>query len=333
MDIKFFKAGYGDSILITNDSYNILIDGGNDSSFLLKDIDKIREKGKAIDLLIITHHDDDHIRGIEDLLKHIDAYSNRDQFIKKILFNSPRLIKGILKDTDDSYLNYRQAYEMESLIKRLNLSVECCTDKTTLIKFEDLSLQILSPTQEYLEKYSNAKGAYLSSDSRCDWAESLFDLEKYLDDNSLDTDAANKTSIVVNINCNSENILLTGDITPKRFNEIIDKMYVDNGNNPVHFALIKLPHHGSYRNLSREILGKIDCARFFISTNGKNNFLPNKRALLKVLKYARREKGQEFEFIFNYEEVLDYIKITSEEKKHYNFKLTSTKKDYYGFNY
>lgn len=333
MDIKFFKAGQGDAILISSNSHNILIDGGNDSSFLLKEIDAIKERNEVLDLVIITHHDDDHIKGIEDLLKHIGTFPNPEQFIKQIFFNSPRVIKGTLKDTDDSHLSYKQAYEVESLITHFQFQADSCNDMTSIKEFESLSIQALSPTQECIEKYSNAKGAYLSSDHRCDWSERLFDLEKSLDDASLDSDAANKTSIVLNVKFKDKSILLTGDITPKRFNEIIDKMYNNNGNQPVRFDLIKLPHHGSYRNLSKEILEKIDCTKFIVCTNGKNNFLPNKRALLKVLKHVHREKDQELEFVFNYEEVLDYLKITSQELKHYNFKLTSTKNDYYGISY
>ena len=63
MDIKFLKAGQGDSILISHNSHNILIDGGNDSYFLLKEIDAIKERKEVLDFVIITHHDDDHIKG------------------------------------------------------------------------------------------------------------------------------------------------------------------------------------------------------------------------------------------------------------------------------
>lgn len=44
MKIKFLKAGTGDSILIHHKIYNILIDGGNDSSYLLNEIEKIHKK-------------------------------------------------------------------------------------------------------------------------------------------------------------------------------------------------------------------------------------------------------------------------------------------------
>lgn len=325
MDITFLKAGNGDSILISHNSHNILIDGGNDSCFLLKEIDAIKEKREIIDLLIITHQDDDHIKGIEDLLKHIDTYHDRDQFIKKILFNSPRLIKGTLHtNNDDSHLSYRQAYNVENLIKRLRFEVECCTDKTAHIQFDKLNIKVLSPIQEDLDKYSDAKGAYLSNNDRCDWSKSLSHLDKYIDDDNLDDDPMNRTSIVLDISIEDRKVLLTGDITPDRFEKIINGMYISNGNKPVHFDLIKLPHHGSYRNLTKNVLEKIDCSTFVISTNGKKYSLPNKRALLKIFKYMPNTFNKEIEFIFNYESVLDLLKITPQEMKQYNFKLTSS---------
>lgn len=324
MKIKFLKAGEGDSILISYKKHNILVDGGNDSTFLLKEINLIRDKGEVIDLMVITHHDDDHIQGIEDLLNHIDSYSNRNEFIKQILFNSPRVIQDTLYDEKDpTFLSYYQAYKVENLIKRLNLPVKSCTNETSGMNFENLNIEILSPTKDDLDKYSSKKGAYLSSDDRCDWSKSLASLEKFLDDDNLDTDLANKTSIVLNISADGRKVLLTGDVTPSRLNCIIDTMYINNNNEPVYFDLIKLPHHGSYRNLTENILKKINCSTFVISTDGKNNFLPNKRALLKVVKHIYRSSDQPIELIFNYEAVLDLLKITEEEQKYYNFKIRS----------
>lgn len=334
MEIKFLKAGHGESILINCDSYNIIIDGGNDSSYLLKEVELIRERNEVIDLLIITHHDDDHIRGIEDLLKYIDTFPNRNEFIKKVLFNSTDSIKRTsIRENDDSFLSYKQASRVENLINKFHLTSETCTDKSPFIEYGNLKIEFLSPLQIDLDSYCNAKGAYLSKDNRCDWDESLFNLEKYLDDDSLDTDVINKTSIVLNLNYNNKNILLTGDVTPKRLEDIINRMYRDNDNKPILFDLIKLPHHGSYRSLSKGILEKLTCSKFVICTNSKTHSFPNKRAILKVLKYMHRDKDDTIEFAFNYETALDNLKITSKEMKHYNFELIATNKNYYGISY
>ncbi len=335
MKIKFLKAGHGESILINCESHNIIIDGGTDSSCLLEEVKLIREKGEVIDLLIITHHDDDHIRGIEDLLNFIDSFSNnRSEFIKRILFNSIESIKrSSIGDSDDSFLSYKQANRVETLINKLYLTSESCTNNTPFVTYGNLKIEFLSPIEADLDSYCNTKGAYLSKDNRCDWEESLFDLEKYLDDESLDTDVINKTSIVLHLSYNNNNILLTGDVTPKRLEEIINEKYKLNDNKPVFFDLIKLPHHGSYRSLSESILEKIACSKFVICTNAKKHFFPNKRAILKVLKHIHREKDATIEFAFNYEAALDNLQITPKELKYYNFKLISTNKDYYGIDF
>ena len=48
MKIKFLKAGTGDSIVIKHAQYNIIIDGGNDSSYLLTEISKIKDRNECI---------------------------------------------------------------------------------------------------------------------------------------------------------------------------------------------------------------------------------------------------------------------------------------------
>lgn len=68
--INFLQAGQGEAILIHLDSpvYNILIDGGNNQNEfrdkILPELKEIRKRGECIDLLMITHQDDDHILGI-----------------------------------------------------------------------------------------------------------------------------------------------------------------------------------------------------------------------------------------------------------------------------
>ncbi len=44
-----------------------------------------------------------------------------------------------------------------------------------------------------------------------------------------------------------------------------------------------MPHHGSYRNLNKFIVNNINCSQFIISTNSAKYYLPNKRAIIKIL--------------------------------------------------
>ena len=113
MKIKFLKAYEGDSILISYDNLvndtivkrNILIDGGIGNTYFDSDedepgdlkinIDLLREKDEKIDLLIVTHIDDDHIGGI---LKWFAKDPNAFEMIGKVWFNSGKLIGEYFKE-------------------------------------------------------------------------------------------------------------------------------------------------------------------------------------------------------------------------------------------
>jgi beta-lactamase superfamily II metal-dependent hydrolase len=329
MEIKFLKAGTGDSILIHHKTHNILIDGGNDSSYLLNEIEKIHQKNEFIDLLIVTHHDDDHIKGIIDLLERVvtGEYGNKNDFIKKVIFNSPRKILGTTIPKQNRLLSYKQAHELEELLNKINTDWELFTDKNESLKYEDLRIDFLSPTEEDLEKYCDNKAVYLSGDFKCDWKSTMHLLENHIHDKSQDKSIPNKSSLVVKIECEGKKVLLTGDVTPDRLELIVNKLAFENENNPTYFDYIKLPHHGSYRSLNKNIIEKISCYNYVISTNSNKHFLPNKRALLKILKFLKRDKEQ-IHFMFNYEEALDNLEITEKEKKDYNFMVTSNNQKY-----
>jgi beta-lactamase superfamily II metal-dependent hydrolase len=322
MNIKFLKAGKGDSILINHKSKNILIDGGNDSSFLFKEIDSIKDRNEFIDLLIITHHDDDHIAGIIDILNKIkDGVYSKD-FVKKVIFNSPRLIQKKIIPKDERLLSYSQAHIVEDLLIECEIEwMDIVTDTSNDIKFEDMTLTFLSPDKSSLEKYSENKGALLSSDSKCDWDKPMSKLKKWIDDESLDKSIANKSSVVVLAKCKNKRVLLPGDVTPDRFHTIIEELYEKNSKKLVTFDYIKLPHHGSYRNLTREILSKIDCTNYIISTNGQNHCLPDKRALLKIILFMENKDKETINFLFNYESTLKQLNITDKELLRYKISL------------
>ncbi|MCY1662364.1 MULTISPECIES: ComEC/Rec2 family competence protein [Chryseobacterium] len=331
MKIKFLKAGSGDCIVINHNSKNIVIDGGNESTYLISEYYKIKSRNERIDFLIITHHDDDHIKGILDLFKEIKN-RNDELLIDNIIFNSPRkILNKIEKTVESNLLSYKQAYDLEQYLIHHGITWETSLNTKDLEakineKFYDknLSFKIFSPSKDILEKYASNKGAYLTSDYRCDWDSSISILMKSLDDKSQDTSHSNVTSIVLSLTYDKDNYLFTGDVTPIRLNEIIDN--IRDQNEVAHFKLIKLPHHASYRSLNSEILQKINCTNFLISTNSKKHYLPNKRALLKII--SNRKTNESINFYFNYGEVIGNLKISKIDEKKYNLNLISNNKNY-----
>ena len=99
MNIKCLPARYGDSFLINicdgTKQYNILIDCGlkdTYNEFIKKELVSI----KKIDLLVLTHIDDDHINGAIELFQDADIIDNI--VIDNIWFNDLyKITEGKLK--------------------------------------------------------------------------------------------------------------------------------------------------------------------------------------------------------------------------------------------
>ena len=113
MKIKFLQAFNGDSIWISytkgEEHVNILIDGGTSTTYSYKDkkdgkikpgdlkviIEELKSKNQKLDLVILTHIDDDHIDGF------LKWFSNDElaiQSIKEVWFNSGKTIKTYLNN-------------------------------------------------------------------------------------------------------------------------------------------------------------------------------------------------------------------------------------------
>lgn len=330
MDVKFLKGGKGDCIIVSCNGEHMLIDGGDDSQVLLKELDSIYKKGESIKYVIITHHDSDHIKGIIDFFNELKAgrYGDPLSFVSKVYFNSARLIKSTNKNVETDKLSYKQALKVDNQINELNLNCGgLLIDTSDELIIGETLIKCLSPTIEILEKYQEkTPEQYLSNYTSGDWDKSLKDLSPFISDVSLDKSQANLTSIVLQIKHKKKSGLLTGDVTPKRFEEISDLLFRENGNKKFDFDFIKLPHHGSHRSITKDIVSKFNCNTYVISTNGKNHFLPNKKCLLKIMEY--RDIKSELNFVFNYSDLKEKLNFTLEEMQEYNFKLNDNILDY-----
>lgn len=72
MKIRIFQSDQGDCLLISNKESNILVDGGMASSYtehVAPILAKMREKGEVLDLVCVSHIDQDHISGILKMIE------------------------------------------------------------------------------------------------------------------------------------------------------------------------------------------------------------------------------------------------------------------------
>jgi hypothetical protein len=63
---------------------------------------------------------------------------------------------------------------------------------------------------------------------------------------------------------------------------------------------LKLSHHGSKKNVSKDLLDLLACSKFLISTNGQQFEHPDPEAVARVIKYGRTGKGPNPKLFFNY---------------------------------
>jgi len=74
LEVTFFDIGQGDAIFIENEKmHQVLIDGGPDNTILEKLASEMPSWDRTIDLIILTHPEHDHMRGLIEVLKRYEV--------------------------------------------------------------------------------------------------------------------------------------------------------------------------------------------------------------------------------------------------------------------
>jgi len=339
MEIHFLRADYGDCIWInfTDDAgsiRNIVIDGGPPETY---EVDK-NEKGKPeagalqkliidlkrdqqkIDLLIITHIDDDHIGGI---LKWFSNDTGAAAIINDVWFNSGKLIADTFKRNENKDLN--------AFIKRHNAKLSTSIDQgiefgqyifDNKIWNRDLILQgmikkkfgltfkILSPNKPKLDlllRHWKKKDPNLNTGvAYNDYGKTL---KEHLKNDTYTQDGSypNGSSIAFLIEYKERKFLFLGDSHPAVIVKGM-KLFNITPAKPVKVDLVKLSHHGSKGNTSKKLLQCIEATDFLISTDGKGNQHPNKQLLARLIGLKPNAN-----LLFNYPERMAQI-FSGEDK-------------------
>jgi competence protein ComEC len=96
-EIIFFDVGQGDAILIQQDNFQVLVDGGPDDGIIYELARKMPLYDKNIEIMVLTHPHEDHIRG---LLNVLEEYTVEKIFINRVEYEN-RAYKYML----DNYEN------------------------------------------------------------------------------------------------------------------------------------------------------------------------------------------------------------------------------------
>lgn len=316
MVIEILQAGTGDSIWVSHNKKNIVIDGGKSTAAIRARYDKMPQD-EIIDLLVVTHIDSDHIAGIIALVKHMKENGETHR-LKQVWFNFPK------NEETDEY-SVGEGNELTSFL--LEIDGLCWNNNTSellgsTIEVGEIRLHVLAPdhdvANEYKPKEPDELGVRLD-----DWHNDLRTLIDNVDDDDdddIDEGGPNSQSIIILAECEGKKLLLPGDSTPE---ELCDALLYYNKINggPLELDFMKLPHHGSTRNVTKNILDEVTCSNFIISTKkNEKYYFPNKETIAKLIRYRERA-DKAINVYFNYQESLDVLGITAEELTENNINL------------
>lgn len=285
---------------------HVVIDGGRKATWpaLKNALDAIAGRGEAVELLVLSHIDADHIDGLVELAEAPDL----PLIPKAVWYNGYEQLKTLESVAGVDPFGFKAAdkYSKALAAKRWPINeafggkpiyTEATPDK---FDFAGLSLTLVSPTLAKLERLRNdwrsaLRPPAVPSGPATGRLEQLgkrpmpdrLDVEALSRPSKNDSTAPNGSSIAMIAEYVGRRILLGADAHPDALLESLGRLAANGEQYQAN--LIKLPHHGSRANVTAELIQKIDTRRFAISTSGAVFGHPDPEAISRVLKFGTPE--------------------------------------------
>jgi beta-lactamase superfamily II metal-dependent hydrolase len=327
--VELLPAGHGDSILVSygrpDATHRFLIDGGPASSYrdVSARIAEFPPPQRRFELLVMTHIDADHIEGVLKLLndKAVGAAFG------DVWFNGYRhlpqdRLAGVLKAAHGEMLSaligarelpwnasFRAGPVAADLAGRLpcvelpgGLRLTLLTPgRGELIRLRDVwdreirrAGLVPGSTREALDKLKMSKrltpmDGYLGAHG--------LDVKKLASARSdLDDSATNASSIGFLAEYAGRSVLFTGDATPQVLASAVSRLLAERGATRLPLDALKVPHHGSQKNLTSALVRMLPARYYLFSTDGKHFQHPDAEAVARVVLGAPTGA----ELVFNY---------------------------------
>lgn len=283
--------------------------------------DRLRElESPHIDRLVLTHVDADHIEGMilavndQDLALEIDEvwYNGSPHLVDKLGAAQGEILGALITERK---LCWNQTFDGKAA-----KATDIGQSLTRVPLPGDLTITVLAPAQSDLQAlrdyWSQAlKEAGLTMGSTAEALELLRnrprlkpksgylgakipDVERLARARrGTDTAVPNRSSIVLLVEHKERRVLLAGDSTPAVLQAAIERLLDERGVEQLELTDFKLPHHGSAKNITREILALAPAERYLFSTDGGYFNHPDDEAVATVIRHGQRAA----ELIFNYD--------------------------------
>jgi hypothetical protein len=321
--IEMLAANHGDGLWLEygspGDTHHVLIDGGPPYA---KDViaARLERAGDQLELLVISHVDFDHVGGIVSLLARLPDGTRIDD----VWFNGFRH----LPDAPADVLGAVQGEMVSAAIQKRELPWNAAFDHAAVaVPAPDrlptrelpggLRLTLLAPPLTALAALApkwrqEVEDEHMTPGDFDDALAKLIERERLPDDVLgeevpdperldsrpfvQDTSLANWSSIALLAEYDGHSVLLAADSPPGALLPAVEALCRERGTQRLRVDAAKLAHHGSKGSTSAELLDRLDCPRYLISTNGKIYHHPAPEALARVIRHG----GEQPQLLFNY---------------------------------
>lgn len=313
LTLRVVQARYGDCLILENGSgkrrKNILIDGGPPQvyqSYLRKEIQRIAGEGGQIDLMVLSHIDNDHVIGLLDLMTEIKQQRQSGQKeiiqVREIWHNAfskilpeagseaelleeevlAQPVKNPSMDGSDPQpgegevpaavdfgvsegVKLQLADELLKIPRNTRFPQELATLETSRRpqRLASLRLWLLGPSGENLEDLRKKWMRWLDDKA----GRVSFDVSTPLvePDDSIN----NLSSIMLLAEAAGRSILLTGDGRSQDVIMGLESIGKLPKGGTCRVDVMKVPHHGSARNVVGELFERVLADSYVLSADGK----------------------------------------------------------------
>jgi hypothetical protein len=291
--------------------------------------DRNKPKRLFIDLGVVSHIDDDHVNGIEALTTGLvdntidppivferfwhnsfnDLIDDDDAELGTLqtVVNTASLGGSVQPNTSAVIASVKQGRQVRLNLEALGIdgnkpfgSLIVAGHKKSPFELGNLKISVVAPLFEQVKKLQKK------------WDTDLKKLKKAKEGKAkiaefLDESVPNLSSIVLLIQSGKKTMLLTGDGRGDHTLEGLEKTKVIKKGGKLHVNVLKLPHHGSVRNVDQKYFDRITADHYIASANGRdgNPDLPT----LKHISAARPDDAFTIHFTHRPEEFIDQTVI------------------------
>ena len=325
LELRVIQAEQGDCLILQSGTAanprHVLIDGGPDGIYaqhLQPELAQLGQAGGKLDLIVLSHVDNDHVIGLLDLFSDLEqqrvnglpelvriggvwhnsfsrtigAGTNIEPRLRTLLA-SAGAAAAVMSSTEAAVAGIGEGAALRRMALALALDLNdgfpndliCVDDAPAPTKIGNLTLRVVGPTRANLDELKTQWLAWLANNEAA-----IGSRDPQVAANA-DRSVPNLSSIMLMAEANSKRLLLTGDGRSDHLLQGLGQVGLLDQSGNLHVEVLKVAHHGSDRNATKRFFGTVTADTYVFSANGKDGN-PDLATLIWVVEAAQAGRRQ-----------------------------------------